>query len=354
MTYWYPGVKRVVELCREIHPGVPIVLGGIYSTLMPDHARRVIQPDMLIPGHDATELLRLLAQLFQLPELESNPPATLDDYPYPAFDLLNGLNYIVLMATRGCPLTCSFCATHQLSGYALRDPQSVVREMLSQSQRYATPHIAFYDDALLMQPEIHIKPILRQLAYKKSTLQLHTPNGLHARFIDEELAELMYRTNFRTIRLSLESVVKERLRDIHNKITPGEMTTAVQNLVRAGYSAHEVETYIIMALPGQKVKEVVETICYAHSLGVRIRLSAYSPIPGTLDYDRAIANGLFPENADPLLTNNSIVPLYRTKEAYLRYQNLSRFTHWLNEKAGKKERITEAEAKGIYWNRYAL
>ncbi|KAA3658030.1 MAG: radical SAM protein [Calditrichaeota bacterium] len=348
MTYWYPGVKRVVECCRVIYPGVPIILGGIYATLMPEHAREVVRPDELITSHDASALLVLLADLFEMPELAGNPPKTLDAYPYPAFDLLYGLNYIILMATRGCPLTCSFCATHQLSGYTLRDPQCVGQEMLSQSKKYQTPHIAFYDDALLMQPEIHIKPILRQLLAEKADLHLHTPNGLHARFIDEELAELIFRTSFRTIRLSLESVAKERLRDIHNKITPGEMTIAVQNLIRAGYSARDIETYVIMALPGQEISEVVETVCYAHSLGVRVRLSAYSPIPGTQDYARAIASGFFPANADPLLTNNSIVPLYRTTKDYWRYQNVSQFAHWLNEKAWTGKLVSEIEAKQIY------
>ena len=33
MTYWYPGVKEVIRLAKKIHPGVPVILGGIYARL---------------------------------------------------------------------------------------------------------------------------------------------------------------------------------------------------------------------------------------------------------------------------------------------------------------------------------
>lgn len=122
------------------------------------------------------------------------------------------------------------------SAFTQRRPEAVVAEILSQTERFSVQDVAFYDDALLMQPERRIKPILREIIASQRPLRFHTPNGLHARYIDEELADLMYRSGFKTIRLSLESVAKERLRDIHNKITPGEMTRAVQYLVKAGYA----------------------------------------------------------------------------------------------------------------------
>ena len=38
MTYWYPGVFDVISMVKDIFPDVPVVLGGIYATLCPDHA----------------------------------------------------------------------------------------------------------------------------------------------------------------------------------------------------------------------------------------------------------------------------------------------------------------------------
>ncbi len=343
MTYWYPGVALAAQICREVFPAVPLILGGIYATLMPQHAKTAIGADYLLPGPGEKSLLPLLAELLKMPHLAGNTPQTLGGFPAPAFDLLHGLDYLVAMASRGCPLSCSFCATDKLSGYAIREPRHVVQELVQQAEKYGVADIAFYDDALLMQPEKLIKPVLRRLIDSNAKLNLHAPNGLHTRFIDAELARLMFRAGFRTIRLSLESVAVQRRRDIHHKITPGEMTTAVQNLVAAGFSPGKLETYIIMALPGQEIDEVVATISYAHSLGVRVRLCSYSPIPGTQDYARAVENGEFPADADPLLTNKTIVPLYRSTEAYYRYQHVSRFAHWLNLKARAGEIIPQPQ-----------
>ena len=94
-----------------------------------------------------------------------------------------------------------------------------------------------------------------------------------------------------------------------------------------------LETYVIMGLPGQPVDEVIETILYANSLGIRVRLASFSPIPGTKDYERAVERGDLPAGADPLLTNKTVIPLERTAAAYQRYHTISQFSHMLNEGA---------------------
>jgi hypothetical protein len=60
-------------------------------------------------------------------------------------------------------------------------------------------------------------------------------------------------------------------------------------------------------------------------------LSSFSPIPGTVDYQRAIDHGLFPADADPLLTNKTVIPLERTQEAYQQFLTISDFTRRLND-----------------------
>ena len=346
MTYWYLGPKRAVELVRQVYPDVPIIMGGIYATLMPDHARRVVQPDYLIEGPGELKVATLLANLWDEPRLADHFPTDIDDFPYPAFELYPRLDYLIVMTSRGCPFRCTFCATYKIdSRFSQRQPEAVVEEILTQSRRFHVRDVAFYDDALLLQPEKRIKPILYRLLEARHGLRFHTPNGVHGRFIDAEMAELFYRNHFATIRISLESVAKERRRDIHNKITPGEMTRAVQNLVKAGYRPGQIETYIIMGLPNQRIEEVVETMLYAHSLGVQIRLASFSPIPGTVDYQRAIENGYFPADADPLLTNKTVIPLYRTREAYEQFHQLSQYANMLNE--GAKRGVTLFQ-KGSY------
>ena len=50
MTYWYPGVVEAIRLARQRFPGTPVILGGIYATLCPDHARRHSGADLVVTG----------------------------------------------------------------------------------------------------------------------------------------------------------------------------------------------------------------------------------------------------------------------------------------------------------------
>lgn len=334
MTYWYLGPKRVVEICREVYPDVPLVLGGIYASLMPAHAREVVQPDVVLTGPGEVLVAHWLAERFNRPELLENPPNGIDDLPRPAFDLYNKLDYYILVTTRGCPFHCTFCAAYKIDDvFQMRSPEQVVAEIVDANRQFEVRDIAFFDDALLVRPEQHIKPILRGIIQSRKPLRFHTPNGVHARYIDDELAHLMARAQFKTIRMGLESVRQERLGDIHKKITPDGMENAVTHLTRAGFAAHDLEVYIIAGLPGQALDEVIETMLYAHSLGVQIRITSFSPIPGTVDFERGVEQGLFPADMDPLLTNNTAVPAERTRAAYERMHRIRQFSNMLNEGA---------------------
>ncbi len=70
MTYWYPGVAAAIRLAREHFPDVPVLLGGVYATLCPGHARQHSGADLVVtgPGEEAVlqHLTSLLGLLFPL------------------------------------------------------------------------------------------------------------------------------------------------------------------------------------------------------------------------------------------------------------------------------------------------
>src|SRR5437016_7354482 len=55
MTYWYPGVREVIEAVRELQPHAKIVLGGVYATLCTSHAAS-LGADQVIAGLDLKPL----------------------------------------------------------------------------------------------------------------------------------------------------------------------------------------------------------------------------------------------------------------------------------------------------------
>lgn len=334
MTYWYLGVQRVVELVRTYLPGKPVILGGIYATLLPQHARQVIRPDYLITGPGEIKTLNLLANLFSLPVETERLPETLDDYPYPAFDLLNHPDYLIIMTARGCPYNCSFCAQKKISmPFTQRNPLRVVEEMVTHYRQFKIRDFAFYDDALFIAKKKHIQVILQKLIETRLPFRLHTPNGLFIRFIDRELADLMYRSNFKTIRLSYETSNESRWTDMYSKVSNEAMVQAVENLKQAGFRAKDIEAYVIMGLPGQTLEEVIASIVFVHNLGVIVRLASFSPIHGTVEFERAVRDGLIPEDIDPLLTNKTIFPLRNQIISYETFRKIRKFAAILNEAA---------------------
>ena len=310
MAYWYLGVKRVVELCRQYLPDIPIILGGIYASLLSEHANIEIQPDYLIEGPGEIKVLKLLNEIFNGSTDQTKLPKQLDEYPYPAFDLIHHPDYMIIMTARGCPYDCTFCAQKLISmPFAQRNPQNVVEEFVHHYKKYNLVDFAFYDDALFINKSRHINIILEQLIETQLHFRLHSPNGLFANSIDTKLAELMFRTNFKTIRLSFETSNEKRRKDMYSKVSNSGMIRAVENLTNAGFKASELESYVLMGLPNQSIEEIIGSIIFVNNLGVKVRLASFSPIPGTLEFDRAVESDFIEKDIDPLLTNNSIFPL---------------------------------------------
>jgi len=308
MTYWYLGVQEVIKVVKEVFPHVPLILGGIYATLCSDHAERGSGADFIIRGWGEVQILELLDELTGvspsfLPDLND-----LNDLSYPAFYLYPSLDYVCVLTSRGCPFKCTYCASPILNpGFLKRDPAKVVEEIAHWVRRYGVEDIAFYDDALLVDGQFAIS-LLKGIKERDIEARFHTPNGLHARGMTEEVAKLMRQVGFATVRLGLETSNQERQLATGAKVSNDAFKEAVRNLQRAGYSPWEIGAYILVGLPGQSKEEVEETICFVWESGARPYLAEYSPLPGTPLWEEAMKVSPFDLEGEPLFHNNTILP----------------------------------------------
>jgi pyruvate-formate lyase-activating enzyme len=306
MTYWYSGVHEAIAYCREFFPRTRIFLGGIYATLFTEFAKNNSGADFVLKGEGEQPVLKLISELLRRP-LQKHYSGY-DDYPLPAYHLYPKLDYVAMMSSRGCPYSCSFCATHEFTElFSRRKPEKVFREIEHYVSERHIKNITFYDDALFVNAENHIKPILRMVIAKRLAVHFHTPNGLFAKLLDEELAELLVESGFKTIRLSYETKNANRQEQMR-KVSDDDLEKALRNLEQAGFPKHEAVVYLIMGLPHQKPSEVEESIRYVHGLGARVSLSSFSPIPHTPEWEIAVHQLGFPADR-PLLTNKSTYPL---------------------------------------------
>ncbi len=201
MTYWYPGVFEAIRLTKEIFPGVPVILGGIYATLCTGHAREHSGADYVLSGPSEAQLLDLLSHITGHKPAFVPQTNTLDDHPYPAFDLPGDTDYVCLLTSRGCPFRCAYCASHKLAPlFTQRAPEAVIGEIYYWYQKYNIQDFTFYDDVLLINKKVHIWPIFEEVIREKLPVRFHTPNALHIREIDDYTAYLLFRAGFKTIR----------------------------------------------------------------------------------------------------------------------------------------------------------
>jgi radical SAM superfamily enzyme YgiQ (UPF0313 family) len=310
MTYWYPGPFRAIQIVKEHFPGVPVVLGGTYATLCPEHAQELSGADYVVRGEGELEALRLADELTGHRSSFWPDPEDLDSYPWPAHDSAYRTLWVPLLTSRGCPYRCSYCASHQLfPRFRQRDPTAVIEEIEHAYRKLRTRAFVFFDDALLANSSIHIRPLLQDVIRRNYKCTFHTPNGLHPRHIDRELADLMYRSGFRTVRLSFETANPNRQKELGLKVTGDDLSAAVDHLKSAGYEGSDLDVYVLSGLPGQSLEEIMESIVSVARLGVKTRLAQFSPIPGTIEWERAAEICGFTRQTDPLMHNNSIYPL---------------------------------------------
>ncbi len=310
MTYWYPGVFEAIKILKKQFPKTRIILGGIYATLCSGHAEKYSGADMVIAGPAEEKLVSLLSTLGYIENTTTNLGHIMPD-----FSLYDILRYGVILTSRGCPFNCTYCATKTLCPRFQTVPNENIIEQLTYFST-KTKNIAFFDDALLYNK--NLPALLDNVISEQYDLQFHTSNGLHCRYIDEEIARLMYDAGFRTMYLSLETTNPDVQKSTGNKVNTEEFLRAVKILTKIGFTPDSIHTYILFGLPGQGHEEIIDSIKLCHSLGIHPHLCEFSPIPHTREFEKTDFN----EDTDPLCHNNLFYTWFYPEPKMTLYKNI--------------------------------
>ena len=217
-TYqWALGIARRV---REVMP-VPTVFGNIHPSAVPEHVMLRDEVDFVCQGEGEVALLRLVDAL------ESKRPATgipniwtkspdgtvqrppcnerfiqdLDGMPFPDKELyaetFRTQDIYNAISGRGCPYRCTFCFNNQFatiptdgkaSEYVRRrSVDNVMAELTWAKKEYDFRAVHFHDDIFTMH-----KPWLKEFLPRfRDEIGVSWTCQTHAKFMDDELAQLM-------------------------------------------------------------------------------------------------------------------------------------------------------------------
>lgn len=347
MTYWYPGVQEVSQVVQSLYQGAPIIAGGIYATLLPDHCQETGGVDYVIAGEPWLNLGALLNNL-GYPAAGTTTEAEMwggsterrearkgtEPSVRAVRPLITGktvreawIDAGVLQLNRGCPFSCSYCASKKLyHGFSSGDPEKAFADLQSFS-RLGITNFAFYDDALLVDKETVFQPFLRNVIDAGIPARFFLPNAVHLQYIDRETARLMKRAGFQEVRIGFESAAPEFHAEHDRKIDITQVEKKVRLLKKAGFEKEQIIVYVLAGLPGQEACEVEESIRFAARNKVRVSIAEYSPVPGTELWERSVAESRYPIAEEPLFHNNTFFPMEWerfTREDLERLKRLSR------------------------------
>ncbi len=324
-TFDLQFVKAALQRCKSLKLNIITVIGGPHPSAGPKQSFEYFKDslDFIFMGEAERGLPLLLDKLekrlsidfAQIPglawkdsgEVCINPKIfieNLDSLGMPAWDLIRPEEYpeaqhgaffqkfpiAPIMATRGCPFSCSFCAGNIVSGKKIR--MHSVDFMLEQIQYLYNTHkireFHIVDDNFTFNRN-YAKMFSRRLIDLNLPISWATPNGVRLDGLDEELLKLMKQSGLYLISLGIESGSDRVLSLMKKETTVKQIREGIKMIHYAGI---DVAGFFMLGFPGETINDIKKTIHFSLDLGlVRANYFTYLPFPGTTSYTEIISKG---------------------------------------------------------------
>ncbi|MEC4016375.1 B12-binding domain-containing radical SAM protein [Streptomyces sp. H27-D2] len=307
--------ERTAKMLALLDPAETcVVIGGAHPTMAP----QATFAHLVVRGEGGSALRHILNELLQPgfgqgPEARGicytrggeshiGPPAfdrSLATIPAPAFrydltrDPEHGIERVrvrwwkalgsrpqIYICTQSCRARCSFCSTYVIHGNLVSRPVSLVSADLDHViGELGHNSIEFHDDDLLQHDE------LDDLLADLGTRGVPWSCNARAEFLDEGIADKLYRAGCRKVFLGIESM-NQRTLDYYRKKTTVEMNRkAARSLDAAGIG---VISGFIIGAPHDTVDSIVEDIDRMVELPLLFLSAAIlTPDIGTAEFSRA-------------------------------------------------------------------
>lgn len=289
-------VREAYELADRYRArGVPVVLGGLHVTAMPDEAAR--HADAVVVGEGEPcwpEVVRDAAAGALRRSYRPAADFSLDEAPMPAFELLEPSRYnrLTVQTSRGCPFRCAFCASSIL--LTRRYKQKPAARVLAEIDRikgiWKRPFIEFADDNSFVNKR-YWKDLLPALAARKVRWFAETDLSIHE---DVELLRLMRSSGCAEVLIGFESPDGSGLGGLELKADWKrthwrESRRAVAAIQGQGI---RVNGCFILGLDGQSTDVFDAVLDFATETELfDVQITVQTPFPGTPLYDRLRRDG---------------------------------------------------------------
>ncbi len=283
---------RAYEIARRYRAqGVPVVLGGVHATLLPDEAARYV--DVVFQG-DAEGAWPQLIRDFEAGRLRpryNGGVSDLRELPLPRRDLYRKRYFVKLLsASRGCRYRCEFCTLWKQEGgrYRTRPHEEVWHELATTERR----KLVLFTDENIYTDRAWSLALFRGMAERG----LRQPFAVQASLNiadDEEMLRTLRAGGCVAVLIGFESLSEESLRGMRKgvnlKIGVAHYREKIARLHDQGLA---VAGTFIFGNDGDGPDIFGRTVEFVRRAGLDIaHFGLLTPYPGTDLYDRLAREG---------------------------------------------------------------
>ena len=277
--------------------GIPVVMGGITASSLPEEAGEHCASVVLGEGEPLwPKVLDDFDRGRLQPRYAQSPHGMFDlrQAPMPRFDLLDPTKYnrLTVQTSRGCPHQCEFCASSILltSRYKLKPVVRVIAEIHEIKKIWPHPFIEFADDNSFVHRE-HYKRLLRELAHEN--VRWFTEADVRVAE-DDELLGLMRDSGCQQVLIGLESPRRASLDGLELKTNwkarrQDEYLPAIAKIQSYGVT---VNGCFILGLDGDTPEVFDDVFEFVKNSGLyEVQITFLTAFPGTPLYARLKREG---------------------------------------------------------------
>lgn len=314
-TSSFLDLVSIAEKVRRLAPEVPVVIGGVHVSALPEPSLLEAKADLAVrgegdrtmvviaeklrEGRPAETLLDVPGVFVRLngsevrgsdtadpPDLAALPPPAwhlvdLDRYSRIPWQLVRRGSCIApIMTSRGCPFGCVFCASSVVCGrrLRLRDPEAVADEVEWLVRHRGVDEIHIADDNFNAD-ESHAFAVCGALLRRNLRLPWKTPNGVRVDRLNADLLDIMKASGCYQLGFGIESGVPAILANSNKSL---DLDDALRNIELTSKKGISTFGYFVVGLPGDTLQTVRESIRWALDSSLdHVHVAPMVPYPGS-------------------------------------------------------------------------
>lgn len=304
--------REALMIAQFIKQQVPlkIIFGGVHVILSPEEVITHPEIDIICIGEGEKVLEELLDNRLECTNVKGiwykkdgkiikNQPRqlieNLDVYAFPDFDDFNmrkyffiNNNHLPIMASRGCPYSCSYCSNHALKKalqgtyVRFRSVENVLQEIALRITQYygkGMKYLYFFDDTFICD-EHFVREFCKQYKERGYHKLVQWNVNVRANLVTDELIKILKDAGCYQVRMGVETGSEYIRNSIYKRNMTDRQISEAFRIIQKNHL--QLRLYFMVGAPYETVDMMNESLRMAQQSNAdEIFFGLLYPLPGT-------------------------------------------------------------------------